>query len=302
MGDKIYGGIEGGGTKFICAIGNEKGEILNQTRFPTGSPTETLDHSVAYFQQQILTYGSIEALGVACFGPLDPHPTSPTYGYILPTPKPGWSNTDVVGKLQSALEVPVAFDTDVNGAALGEWTWGAAKGLDNFLYFTIGTGIGGGGMVEGHLVHGLLHPEMGHIPLPHDRASDPFDGNCPFHGDCFEGLASGSAINQRWGQSAETLPADHPAWDLEAEYIAMALQGFICTLSPQKIILGGGVFQQPGLLPLVREKTLARLNDYVQSTAITQQIDTYLVKPGLGSNAGICGAIALAKNNFEQNK
>ena len=300
MGDYIFGGIEGGGTKFVCAIGNEKGEILDKTRFPTSSPIETLNHAVEYFQKQILAYGTVLGLGVACFGPLDPHPTSPTYGYILPTPKPGWSNTNIVGKLESDLGVPVAFDTDVNGAALGEWTWGAAKGLDNFLYFTIGTGIGGGGMVEGHLLHGLLHPEMGHIPLPHDRASDPFDGNCPFHGDCFEGLASGSAMNQRWGQNAETLPADHPAWDLEANYIAMAMQGFICTLSPQRIILGGGVCQEPSLLPLVREKTLARLNDYVQSISITQEMDTYLVKPGLGSNAGICGAIALAKNNFEQ--
>ncbi len=301
MNETFFGGIEGGGTKFVCAIGNTQGKILNQTRFPTTSPEATLQQAVDFFQQQTPVYGKLKALGIACFGPLDPNPNSASYGYILPTPKPGWSNTNVVGKFEAALDLPIAFDTDVNGAALGEWHWGAAQGLDNFIYFTIGTGIGGGTMVEGHLLHGLLHPEMGHIPLPHNRIADPFPGICPFHGDCFEGLASGTAMNQRWGQPAETLPPDHPAWELEAEYIALALQGFICTLSPQRIIIGGGVTQQPHLMAMIRNNTLARLNGYVQSEVVTGQINTYIVTPELASNAGICGAIALAKRKYELN-
>jgi fructokinase len=299
MTEPLFGGIEGGGTKFICAIGDEKGAILSEERFPTTTPEETLTRTITFFQQQTAVFGPIVSLGVACFGPLDPHPGSPTYGHILPTPKPGWTNADVVGRLQTALGLPIGFDTDVNGAALGEWHWGAAKGLETFIYFTIGTGIGGGAMVEGKLLHGLLHPEMGHIPLPHDSQKDPFEGNCPFHKDCFEGLACGPAMEKRWGQRAETLPPDHPAWELEAHYIALAMQSFICSLSPQKIILGGGVSQQPQLLPLVRQKTLALLNGYVQSDAILQHIDSYIVHSELGSSAGVAGAIALAQRVYE---
>lgn len=291
----IYGGIEGGGTKFVCAIGDEKGKSLAETRFPTTTPEETLGRAITFFQEQQLTFGTIAALGVACFGPLDPQVDSPTFGHILPTPKPGWAHTDVVGTLQNALMVPVGFDTDVNGAALGEFRWGAAQGLHTFVYFTIGTGVGGGAMVEGKLLHGLIHPEMGHIVLPHDHKKDPFEGNCPFHKDCFEGLCSGPAMEKRWGQRAETLPPDHPAWDLEAHYIALALQSIICTLSPQRIILGGGVPQQPQLLPLVRQKLVAFLNGYVQSPAILEHINTYIVNPALGSGAGVAGAIALAQ-------
>ena len=291
----IYGGIEGGGTKFVCAVGSAEGESLAETRFPTTTPEETLGRAIAFFQEQTQALGPLSGLGVACFGPLDPDPASPTYGRILATPKAGWAGADVVGALGSALPVPIKFDTDVNGAALGEWRWGAAQGLSTFLYFTIGTGVGGGAMVEGKLLHGLIHPEMGHIPLPHDYAQDPFPGGCPFHGDCFEGLASGPAMEKRWGQRAETLPPDHPAWDLEAHYIARAMQGFICSFSPQRIILGGGVPQQPALLPLVRAKTLAYLNHYVNSEAILNHMDTYLVPPGLGGRAGVCGAFALAQ-------
>ncbi len=295
MKTPIYGGIEGGGTKFVCAVGSAEGESLAETRFPTTTPEETLNRAIAFFQEQTRLLGPLSGLGIACFGPLDPDIHSPTYGHILATPKAGWAGADVVGALRSALPVPIAFDTDVNGAALGEWRWGAAQGLSTFLYFTVGTGVGGGAMVEGKLLHGLIHPEMGHIPLPHDYAQDPFPGGCPFHGDCFEGLASGPAMEKRWGQRAETLPADHPAWDLEAHYIARAMQGFICSFSPQRIILGGGVLQQPALLPLVRAKVLAYLNNYVNSEAILEHIDTYIVPPGLGARAGVCGAFALAQ-------
>jgi fructokinase len=292
---QLFGGIEGGGTKFVCAVGDSSGRLLAQTTFPTTTPGPTLAQAVAFFQAQQQAHGPLAALGLACFGPLDPQPGSPTFGQILATPKPGWANADVVGPLQAALSLPVAFDTDVNGAALGEGRWGAAQGLHTYIYLTIGTGIGGGAVVEGKLLHGLLHPEMGHIPLPRDPQADPFPGACPFHGDCFEGLACGPALQKRWGQRAETLPADHPAWDLEAHYIALALQGYICTLSPQRIILGGGVTQQPQLLPLVRQKTLAALNGYVQAPAILESIETYVVAPGLGGRAGVLGAIALAK-------
>jgi fructokinase len=291
----LFGGIEGGGTKFICAVGTGDGETLAETRFPTTSPEQTLARAVDFLKEQSQTLGPLAAIGVASFGPLDPRPASGTFGRILLTPKPGWANTDIVGPLRAAFGLPVAFDTDVNGAALGEWRWGAAQGLDSFIYLTIGTGIGGGALVGGQLAHGLLHPEMGHIPLPHDKENDPFESICPFHGDCFEGLASGPAMEARWGEKPERLPSYHPAWDLEASYIALALRSFICTLSPQRIVIGGGVVQQAILLPLVRRKTLAALNEYVQSPAILEEIDSYIVPPALGGRAGVLGAIALAQ-------
>ena len=291
---ELFGGIEGGGTKFVCAVGSGPDDIQAETRFPTSTPQETLGQAIAFFQEQQAHLGSLSAIGFACFGPLDPHPDSPTFGRILPTPKPGWTNADVVGPLQAAFGLPVGFDTDVNGAALAEARWGAGQGCDPVVYLTIGTGIGGGVMVNGRLLHGLLHPEMGHIPMPRDPQLDPFPGACPFHQDCFEGLAAGPALEQRWGQRGETLPPDHPAWDLEAHYIALALSSFIVTLSPQKIILGGGVAQQAHMLPLIREKVQERLNGYVQSPFVNQWIDQYIVLPGLGQRAGVCGALALA--------
>jgi fructokinase len=189
----------------------------------------------------------------------------------------------------------MGFDTDVNGAALGEHRWGAAQGLDTFIYLTIGTGIGGGGLVGGRLMHGLIHPEMGHVMLPRDRLRDPFPGICPYHGDCFEGLACGPALKARWGEPAETLPPDHPAWDLEAQTIALALCNYVFTLSPQRIIIGGGVMAQAQMFPLVRRKVQTLVNGYVQSPAILDRIDSYIVPPGLGNMAGVLGAIALAQ-------
>ena len=295
MSELLFGGIEGGGTKFVCAVGTEAGKILAETRFPTTTPDETLARAVKFFKGEVQSLGPLSSIGVASFGPLDPRPASDKFGYILPTPKPGWTDTDFVGTLRAALGLPIGFDTDVNGAALGEWRWGAARGLDTFIYLTIGTGIGGGGLVNGGLMHGLIHPEMGHIPLPHDWEMDPFEGVCPFLGDCFEGLANGPALEKRWGQRAETLPPDHPAWDLEAHYIALALCSFVCTLSPQRIVLGGGVMQQVQLLPLIREKTLSILNGYVQSQQILERIDEYIVPVALEGKAGILGAFVLAQ-------
>lgn len=290
----LYGGIEAGGTKFVCAVGSGPDDVRAEVRFPTTRPDETIAQAIDFFQAQQEEHGRLTAVGIASFGPVDPEPGSDKYGHITSTPKPHWANTDLAGAVQRALNVPIGFDTDVNGAALGEWRWGAAQGLQTFIYLTIGTGIGGGAMVNGRLLHGLVHPEMGHIALPHDWEKDPYPGRCPFHGDCLEGMAAGPAIEERWQQKGQTLPEDHPAWDLEAHYLALALRTFICTLSPQRIILGGGVMEQPQLFPLVRRKTREYLNGYVQHPAILTAVDDYIVSPGLGNQAGVLGALALA--------
>jgi fructokinase len=292
-GERWFGGIEAGGTKFVCAVASGPDAVRAEVRFPTTRPAETMAQAVAFFEAQMAEV-RLEAVGIAAFGPLDPDRASADFGHITTTPKPGWANTDLAGTIQRALGLPVGFDTDVNGAALGEWRWGAAQGLETFVYFTLGTGVGGGGMVGGRLMHGLVHPEMGHMRLPR-AADDRFPGICPFHGDCFEGLAAGPAIKARWGKSAETLPPDHPAWQIEAETIAQALGNIICILSPQRIILGGGVMEQPQLFPLVRQRVQALLNGYVQHPAILRDIDQYIVPPGLGNRAGVLGAIALGQ-------
>jgi len=289
----VYGGIEAGGTKFICAVGTSPGDLRAETRFPTTTPIETIGRAVLFFREQ-QEQETLAAIGIGSFGPVDNNPISSTYGHITNTPKPGWAQTDLVGMIQDALGIPVILDTDVNVAALGEHRWGAAKGLDSFIYLTVGTGIGGGGIMNSQLMHGLIHPEMGHIRIPHDRNIDPYAGLCPYHGDCLEGLASGLAIEARWGQSPETLPAGHPAWSLEAYYLAVGLVNFICTLSPQRIIISGGVMEQPRLLPLVRENVRRLLNGYVHTPQIEEEIDKYIVLPHLGKWAGVLGAIALA--------
>ena len=289
----LYGGIEAGGTKIVCAVGTGPGDIQAEVRFPTTTPAETIQRAIDFFQAQISERGPLATIGIASFGPLDPHRDSPAFGHITTTPKPGWANADLAGPIQRTFNVPIGFDTDVNGAALSEGRWGAAQGLDTFVYFTIGTGIGGGAVVNGRLLHGLLHPEMGHISLPHDWQADPYPGKCPYHGDCFEGMAAGPAIEARWQTKGQDLPENHPAWELEAHYIGQAMRSIICTLSPQRIILGGGVMEQPQLFPLVRQKTLAALNGYVQSPTILDNINTYIVPPALGNQAGVLGAIAL---------
>ena len=290
----LYAGIEAGGTKFVCAVGSGPGDLRATARFPTTTPAETIGAAVDWIQGQ--TAGEpLAAAGIAAFGPLDPDPASPSFGRITTTPKPGWAHTDLAGPIGRALGVPVAFDTDVNGAALAEGAWGAARGLHTFIYLTIGTGIGGGALVHGRLLHGLLHPEMGHIRIPHDATADPYPGSCPFHGDCLEGLASGPALLGRWGQPGETLPPDHPAWPLEAHYLALGLMSLTCTLAPQRLILGGGVMRQAHLFPLIRQRLLQLLNGYLQTPAILEGILDYVVPPALGDLAGVLGAIALAR-------
>ena len=276
------GGIEAGGSKFVCAIGSGPDDLAI-CEIPTTTPEATIQRVVTFFKAG----GPVKAIGIGSFGPIDPNPKSPTFGYITSTPKLAWRNVDLAGAMRGALGVEVAFDTDVNAAALGEFRWGAAQGLEDFLYLTVGTGIGGGGMSNGELMHGRTHPEMGHIRIPHDLVRDPFAGCCPYHGDCLEGLASAPAIESRWGQAAGNLPAGHPAWDLEAHYLALGLCNWVFTLSPQRVILGGGVMRRKELFPLVRAKVAALLGDYLDSPEI--------VPPQLGARAGVLGAIALAQ-------
>jgi len=286
----VYGGIEFGGTKVICAVGTGPTDVRAERRFSTTTPGEVLTQIIAFFKPYQLA-----ALGIGSFGPISLDRGSPDYGSITTTPKPNWSHTDLAGTIGRALSIPIGFDTDVNAAVLGEWRWGAGQGLDTLLYLTVGTGIGGGSLCNNRLVHGLLHPEMGHIRLPHDRQADPFEGICPFHGDCLEGLASGTAMQARWGIPAESLLADHPAWALQAHYLALACVTFICIMSPQRIILGGGVMSQHHLFPRIQQEVQSLLNGYVQTPAILEQIDTYIVPPGLGGRVGVLGAFALAE-------
>jgi len=290
----LYAGLEAGGTKFNCVVGAGPDDIRAETRIPTTTPEATLREALEFFRAQRAALGPLTAAGVASFGPVDLDPASATYGFITSTPKPGWAHTDIVGPVRQALGVPVQFDTDVNAAALGEGRWGAAQGLDHFIYLTVGTGIGGGGLVGGAMLHGLVHPEMGHVRIPHDRTADPYEGHCPFHGDCLEGLACGPAMNARWGRPAEELPDDHPAWALEARYLALALNDFVCTLSPRRIILGGGVMERLSLFPRIHRELQSLLNGYVQAPQITTHIDRYVVPPAFGPRAGLIGALALA--------
>jgi fructokinase len=297
---RLFGGIEAGGTKFVCMIGTGPEDFTREARFPTTLPDETIRQVIAFFEPYVKR-GELAAVGVASFGPLDLNPASPTYGYITTTPKPDWSQVDLQGRIHKALKLPVAFDTDVNAAAFGEqyWTPGNSK-LDPFVYMTVGTGIGVGVIVNGRPLHGLVHTEAGHFAIPHDWQKDPFPGICPYHGDCLEGLASGPSMNRRWGQPAETLPDSHPAWDLEAEYIALALINLTYAYSPLRIVMGGGVAQHPGLYQDVRRKVQQHLNGYIQAQMILERIDDYIVAPTLGHRSGVLGAIAMAVVSMNQ--
>lgn len=290
---KLYGGIEAGGTKFVCIVAGGPRHIVDEIRFKTTTPAETLGRAIQFFQP-FIAQGQIAAIGVGAFGPLDMNPESANYGFVMATPKPGWSNVNILGTLQQSLQTRIALDTDVNVAGLGENKWGASKGSDPSLYLTIGTGIGGGFIKDGRALIGMLNPEMGHVRIPHERERDPFPGICPFHGDCFEGLASGPAIEKRLGLTGAVVPEEDAFWDLEAEYIALALMNYIVTLSPRKIIVGGGVMQREFLFPKVRRRVRELLNGYVSSKSILENIESYILPPGLGNQSGSLGAIALA--------
>jgi fructokinase len=291
----VYGGIETGGSKWECALGTGPQDLRAAETVPTTTPAETIDRVVAFFERE----GPVDAIGIGSFGPLDGRVASPTWGHITTTPKPGWAHTDVGQEIRRRLSVPVVFDTDVNAAAMGEHVWGAAQGLDTFCYITVGTGIGGGGMAGGQLLHGLVHPEFGHMRIPHDREADPFPGVCPYHGDCWEGLASGRAIEARWGRPPSELAGDEAVWELEARYLALGLVCVICVLSPERIVLGGGVMREPRLLPLVHRKVSGLMNGYLDSASVGDGIADYVTLPRLGSRSGVLGGIALARTSPE---
>lgn len=288
-----FGALEAGGTKMVCAVGDETGKILNRVSIPTETPEITMPKLLDYFQDS-----GIEALGIGCFGPVDLDPASKTYGYITTTSKLAWINYDICGSFRKRLQVPIGFDTDVNGSILGEAAWGCARGLDTAVYMTVGTGVGVGVLAGGKLLHGMQHPEGGHILLPR-RADDPYEGKCPYHKTCLEGLAAGPAIEARWGKKAEELADCPEVWELEAYYLAHAIAGYIMILSPQKIILGGGVMHQEQLMPLVREKVKELLGGYLRTKEL-EDMDSYLVLPSLHDDQGILGALKLGIDAWKE--
>ena len=291
----ILGAVETGGTKINCAIGDEKGNILKSIRIATNSPEKCIPEILDFF----LTY-RVDSIGIGSFGPLELHRDSPTYGSITATPKPGWRNYPIVSVFKKKLGVPVGFDTDVNAALLGELTYGNIRNIENAVYLTIGTGIGGGVISNGKLLHGMLHPEIGHIPV-RVHEGDNYSGKCPYHSSCLEGMASGPAIAERWGKPGEQLRDKSEVWDLEAWYIAQACAICMMTLSPQIIILGGGVMENTILFPLIREKTLQFINGYLPCKEI-ENLEQYIVPASLNGLQGIKGCIKLALDALEEQK
>lgn len=291
QGHRLYGGIEAGGSKFVCAVSTSPAEApLAILRVPTTSPRETLSEVVDFFIDH-----DLKSLGVASFGPVDLRSRSPTYGYIMDTPKKGWKDTDLVGALKGRLRVPVGFDTDVNASVLAESLYGAAQGMSDVVYLTVGTGIGGGALVNGGVIHGLVHPEMGHVPVTRHPA-DSFAGRCPFHGDCLEGMASGPAIEERWSKPPGSIQQGHRAWDMEAFYLAQGVRTIMLMLSPERIVLGGGVMKNRSLFPMIRERVIEMLHGYLNHESIAgEKIDEYIVPPSLGDRSGLVGAMELAR-------
>lgn len=290
MAEKLYGGIEGGGTKFVCAVGSGPDQLLDEIRIPTTQPTEVVQKVYEFFAPHL---NQLHGIGLGSFGPVDIEPNSSTYGYITNTPKPGWGNTNILGMLREKINLPIAMDMDVVIAGLGEAKWGASREDSHSLYLTIGTGIGGGYIIDGSPLRGLTSLEAGHIRIPHNWELDPFRGACPYHGDCFEGLAAGPSIEARFNQRGETLPDDHFFWDIEAGYIANALINYILTLAPKKIIIGGGVMQKSFMFPSVRKKVQELMNNYITHDMLSKNIDQYIVPPALGNRSGVLGAIAM---------
>ncbi|HWX80685.1 MAG TPA: ROK family protein [Steroidobacteraceae bacterium] len=291
---RMFGAVEAGGTKFVCAIGDASGQIHAQTRFPTTEPAATLSAARDFLRANSLKFGTLAAIGIASFGPVNLDRSSPRYGFIGRTPKAGWSDTGIVAMLAQEFPCPIGFDTDVNAAALAEHRWGAARDVGNLVYVTVGTGIGGGVLVRGAPLHGLMHAEIGHIrPQRHPLDVD-FYGVCPFHRDCLEGLASGPAIVARAGAELQNLDAAHPQWELEADYLGQLCAQLVFTLSPQRIIMGGGVMTQLRLLPGIQRRMLHWLGGYMDRREILEDTDRYVTLPGLGAQAGVLGALSLA--------
>ncbi len=291
MTHKAYGLIEAGGTKFVLGIANGPDAVLETTRIPTAEPEATIAGMLSWFAER----GPLDAIGLASFGPIELDPASPEWGHILETPKPGWSGTDLAGPLARAFGCPVSADTDVNAAALAESIWGAGRGQRCTVYLTVGTGIGGGAVIEGQTLRGLSHPEMGHIRVPHHPTDDGFGGVCPFHGDCLEGMASGPAVIARYGCSLSDLPDGHPGHAIIAWYLAQAAVTVQAMLEPGRIIFGGGVMNTPGLLELVQSDAERLGGGYFRGRP-----SEVIVRPGLGERSGLLGALALAAGAAEK--
>ena len=288
---RIFGGVETGGTKCVCALGTDSGELLARAEFATVDPARTIGEVVRFFRERPVP----EAIGVGSFGPVELDPASASWGCVTTTPKSGWRYASVAPAIASALGVPVAFDTDVGAAAYGEHTWGAGRGLASVVYLTVGTGIGAGVVLGDQVWHGMLGPEVGHVRIPR-ACDDAYAGCCPFHGDCWEGLASGQALAGRLGCPADELPDDDPVWELETGYLAAGILAITLTLSPHRVIVGGGVGGRPGLLERVRQQLRELVGDYHEALLLGEQIGAYLVAPALGADAGVLGAIALARD------
>ncbi len=291
--DRIFGALEAGGTKMVCAFGDENGNILEQQSIPTTTPGETMPRVLDFFRKK-----EISAIGAGCFGPVDVRKNSPARGTILDTPKLAWRGYNIAKTLSDELRVPVGIDTDVNGSLLGEVTYGTARGLTDVVYITIGTGIGAGIMSGGKLIHGMLHPEAGHMRLARVKG-DEYAGKCPYHSECFEGLAAGPAIEERWGKPARELAGRSEVWELEAEYIARAITTLVMVLSPERIILGGGVMHQEQLFPLIRDKVIREIGGYIRTDRLSD-IDSYIVPASLNDDQGIMGAVKLAIDAYEE--
>ena len=285
---KLFGALEAGGTKMVCAIGDENGNILERVSIPTGTPENTMPPMIEFFKGK-----GISALGIGCFGPVDLDKKSPTYGYITSTPKLAWTNYPIVAEFEKALGIPVGFDTDVNAAALGEATWGCTKDVENSIYITIGTGVGVGVIANGKPYHGMIHPEGGHILLSR-HPQDPMVGSgCPFHENCMEGLAAGPSLEKRWGVKGAELSERMEVWEMEAWYIGQAITNYIMMLSPERIICGGGVMHQPCLLPLIRKEVERQMNGYIKGKGM-DDLENYIVGVSLNDNQGAMGAVKLA--------
>lgn len=284
----LLGAIEAGGTKFVCAVSDDQLTIQERVTIPTTTPEETMKQVFAFFDRF-----EIAAIGVGSFGPIDINTESPTYGYITTTPKTAWENFDFLGSLKTRYDVPMGWTTDVNAAALGELEKGAAKENHSCVYLTVGTGIGGGAVVNGQPLEGFGHPEMGHL-LVRTHPDDSFEGLCPYHGNCLEGLASGPAIEKRYGKKGHELGDRNDVWEMEADYLAQALVSYALVLSPEKFILGGGVMKQQQLFPMIREKFTEKMAGYVA----VPEMNSYIVPPGLGDDAGITGSLILAQREL----
>lgn len=293
LSEELLGGVETGGSWCVCALGYGPGELVATETFATGAPAETLARITGFFTDPARPRAA--AVGIGAFGPLQLDERSARWGEILgATPKPGWAGAALGPALRDALGVPIVLDTDVGAAAVAEMRWGAGRGVESLAYLTVGTGIGAGLVIDGRPVHGLLHPEAGHLRIPHDRDRDPFPGSCPFHGDCWEGLASGQALAQRTGADPATLSDEHPSWALEAEYLAAGILAIALIATPQRIVVGGGVMGRDGLLAATRTELRRLLGGYLEGTPLGGTLTDYLVAPGLGDQAGVLGAIALA--------